>query len=141
MRTRVLVGICLLAMAVALGVTWAVNAVRASRSQDPLASLDLAPEQRRQIHALFQGFHPRLLELQRALDAKRARLSTLLVERAGVDDPAVQECLREIAALQAQLDREVANDLALLKPHLRPEQQRALFHYIEMRHPTVEKAR
>lgn len=142
MRTRALGGICLLAVAISLAVTWTVHAVRsAGRPQDPLALLDLSSTQRKEIVERLRTFHPRLLELQGAVDGERARLAALLVARSSGDDPEVRGCLEEIARREAELDREVARNLVLLKPHLTPAQQATLFQYIELRHSATEQAR
>ena len=142
MRGRALALICLLAVAVSLGVTWAVHAVRGATSsarQDPLALLDLSSEQQLRLQERLRTFHPRLLELEAATQAKRARLADLLVEHGG-EDPAVLASLREVAEAEAALDREVVHNLELLKPYLTREQQGKLFHYIQLRHPSMERA-
>lgn len=142
MRTRALALTCLLAIVISLGVTFTVHAVRsASRVQDPLALLDLSSAQRRAIGERFREFHPRLLERQSAVDRARARLASLLVARSSEEDPDVRSCLEEIAHGEAELDREVARSLVLLKPHLTPAQQTTLFQYIELRHSGTDTAR
>jgi hypothetical protein len=144
LRPRLLVGIALLAIAVSLGVTYGVHAVRSTRgpaAQDPLAMLDLSSEQKRQIGAHFRLFHPKLLEKQAAVDTQRARLAGLLADRESGDDETIQDCLAEISRLEAEVDREVVRDLLLLKPYLTREQELKLFHYIELRHSSLEKAR
>jgi len=141
MRARPLVFICLLAVGVSLGVTWAVHAVRGATSsarEDPLATLDLTPDQRLSIQELVRAYHPRLLEQQAEVEAKRARLADALVEHAG-DAAAVEACLRGVAEAEAELDREVVRNLLLLKPHLTREQQAKLFRHIELRHPSIDK--
>jgi Spy/CpxP family protein refolding chaperone len=140
MRARGLILICLVAVGVSLGVTWAVHAVRGATSsvrEDPLAQLDLEPEQRLRILELVRAYHPRLLKQQEEVEARRARLADVLVERGG-DAAALEACLREVAEAEAELDREVVRNLLLLKPHLTPEQQAKLFRHIELRHPSVE---
>lgn len=141
MRARALLSICLLAVAVSLGVSWAVNAVRGATSgarEDPLAPLDLTLEQRERIHERMRTFHPRLLDLQAEVEGRRARLAELLVEHES-DDPALLACLGEVAEAEAELDREVVRNLLLLKPHLTREQQSKLFRYIELRHPSTQR--
>jgi len=141
MRARVLFLICLLAVGVSLGVTWAVHVVRGATSsvrEDPLAQLDLEPEQRARILELVRAYHPRLLRQQEEVEARRARLADALVER-GEDRAAIEQCLREVAEAESELDREVVRNLLLLKPHLTPEQQTTLFRHIELRHPSVER--
>lgn len=142
MRARAVVFICLLAVAISLGVTWGFHAVRGATSsarQDPFALLDLTPEQRLRIQDLLREFHPRLLELEAAAQASRARLADTLVER-GDDAHALASCLREVEEAEAALDREVVRNLLLLKPHLTPAQQSTLFRYIQLRHSQVERA-
>lgn len=143
MRTRaLLLLICLLAVTVSLGVTWAVHAVRGATSsarEDPLALLGLTAEQRLRIEELSRSFHPRLLEMQAEVEAKRACLAEALVA-SRAEDPALEARLREVAEAEAALDREVVRNLLLLKPHLTPEQQSKLFRYIELRHPSIERA-
>ncbi len=142
MRGRVLLLICLLAVAVSLGVTWAVHAVRGATStarENPLALLDLSSEQRLRIEELLRTFHPRLLELQAEVEARRARLADALAERGG-DQAALEACLRDVTEAEAELDREVVRNLQRLKPHLTREQQSKLFRYIQLRHSSMEKA-
>lgn len=148
MHTKLLLSICLVAVAVSLGVSYSVHAVRRTpfpvepvekEAVDPLAGLALAPAERRAIEEQFRVFHPKLLALQAQVDAKRAELAGALVESAG--GPTIEACLGEISRLEAELDREVVKNLLLLKPHLSPEQQAKLFQYIEIRHSSTRESK
>lgn len=142
MKARVVILVCLMAMGVSLAVTWGFHVVRGATSsarEDPFSRLDLTAEQRSRIQALLREFHPRLLALEAAAQARREGLADVLVE-SGPDAARIEARLRAVEEAEAALDREVARNLLLLKPHLTPEQQRALFHYIQLRHPAVERA-
>ncbi len=141
MRPRFLVLVCGLAALVSLGVSWGVQAFRASAAQavrDPFAELGLSAEQRRAVRETALRHHPRLVTMQALAEAKRAELAELLAGPQGGDDAAgVEACLREISRLEAERDLEVVANLRELKPHLTREQQVALFQYIQLRHTAL----
>ena len=140
MRPRFLVLVCGLAAAVSLGVSWGVQAFRASAAQaarDPFAELGLSSEQRRAVREIALRHHPRLVTMQALAEAKRAELAELLAGPQGGDAARVEACLREISRLEAERDVEVVANLRELKPHLTHEQQVALFQYIQLRHTAL----
>lgn len=138
MRVRSTLLTALLAGAVSFAVTFGVHAYRSevtATSDDPFDVLDLTPEQKAKIHSIAMAHHPKLLERQAAVDAKRHQLAGLLASPGVLDPLAVKRTLAEVSRLESELDIEVANNLIELRPLLTEAQQRTLFQHIELRHP------
>lgn len=94
--------------------------------------LNLDAEQRQVLRKLAPEHHRRVTELRRELMQKRQELFDLLKGEAP-DWSVIQAKIRELSALQGQVEEEVARFLLECKKHLKPEQQAAFFNLVDRR--------
>jgi Spy/CpxP family protein refolding chaperone len=96
------------------------------------AGLQLDQEQRAQVRKLRPEHRRRVMSLRRDLARKREELFTLIKGDA-VQWPQIQGKIREISALQEQLEEEVVRFLLDFKQQLKPQQLAAFYELMERR--------
>jgi Spy/CpxP family protein refolding chaperone len=94
--------------------------------------LDLDSGQRQALRQLFPEHRRHIRELRLQLDQKRQELLDLIKG----ESPAwsvIQAKIREISALQGNLEEEMARFLLEFKKHLKPGQEAAFFNFMQTR--------
>jgi Spy/CpxP family protein refolding chaperone len=111
--------------------------VRAAAAPPPLPlrslwrQLDLNASQRQALHALVPGHRQRVGAIRLQLDEKRRELFNLIQQNATA--AAIQAKVREISALQGNLEEEMVRFMLALKKNLNPQQQAAFMSRVQSR--------
>jgi Spy/CpxP family protein refolding chaperone len=95
-------------------------------------SLNLDASQRRALHGLFPEHREKVTKLRDALFHKRQELFGLLKNEPS-DQTAIRAKVREISALQGQLEEELMRFLLELKKNLKPEQTTVFLDLVQTR--------
>ncbi|MCK9378115.1 MAG: periplasmic heavy metal sensor [Syntrophobacterales bacterium] len=100
--------------------------------QEMWGSLNLEPGQKQALESLLPEHRRRVRELREGLAQKRRELFEITKE--GTDAwPAMQAKVKEVSALQGQLEAEVLRFCLAFQEHLKPEQKGAFIMFVERR--------
>ena len=105
--------------------------------QEIWRTLNLETEQRRVLEALLPEHRRRVRDLRAELAQKRFELFEMIKEGAAAW-PGIQEKVKEVSALQGQLEEEVLRFSLAFQEHLKPEQRAAFITFVERRLPNVQ---
>ncbi len=99
--------------------------------------LNLEPGQKQALGSLLPEHRRRVRDLRAELAQKRFELFEMTKERTAAW-PAMQEKVREVSALQGNLEEEVLRFSLAFQEHLKPEQRAAFIAFIERRMPDAQ---
>ena len=99
--------------------------------------LNLEPGQKQALGSLLPEHRRRVRALRAELAQKRFELFDMIKEGAAAW-PAMQEKVREVSALQGNLEEEVLRFSLAFQEHLKPEQRAAFISFLERRLPDAQ---
>ena len=99
--------------------------------------LNLEPGQKQALGSLLPEHRRRVRDLRAELAQKRFELFEMIKEGAAAW-PGIQEKVKEVSALQGQLEEEVLRFSLAFQEHLKPEQRAAFITFLERRMPSVQ---
>lgn len=102
------------------------------RFQEMWRPLNLEPSQKQALDSLLPEHRRRGQELRAQLSQKRLELCEMVKEGPGAW-PAMQAKVKEVSALQGQLEEEVLRFCLAFQEHLKPEQKGAFITFMERR--------